>query len=636
MARSSDELIETDVERYLEQQQRKTLLRFIMCGSVDDGKSTLIGRLLYESHLVFDDHLSALETDSKRIGTQGDELDLALLVDGLAAEREQGITIDVAYRFFATGARKFIVADAPGHEQYTRNMITGASTADLAVVLVDARKGILTQTRRHTYLLSLIGVHKIVLAVNKLDLVGYSRETFDGVDAEYREFAKEIGITDVVSIPVSALRGDNVTRSSDNTPWYTGPSLIGILDSIDLDTDRRDGPFRMPVQWVNRPDSDFRGFAGTVVSGALHPGDPVRLTPSGRQSTVSRIVTADGDLDEAVSGQAITVTLTDAIDVSRGDLLAGADAPPSVADQFEAHIVWMNDQEMLPGRSYLMKIGTLTVGLTIAHPKYKINVNTLEHIAAKSLGLNEIGVCNLNLDRPVPFDRYVDNRDTGGFIVIDRITNNTVGCGMLHFALRRADNIHWQSIDVNKAAHAALNHQGPCIVWFTGLSGAGKSTIANLVERKLHQRGFHSYLLDGDNVRHGLNKDLGFTEADRVENIRRVAEVAALMVDAGLIVLASFISPFRSERRLARDLVSTTEFCEVFVDVTLAVAEQRDPKGLYRKARQGELLNLTGIDSPYEPPEHPEIHVDSTSLSAEQASDLVIAWLGAAGVIESA
>jgi len=631
----SDQLIESDIERYLDQQHRKTLLRFIMCGSVDDGKSTLIGRLLYESHLVFDDHLSALETDSRRIGTQGDELDLALLVDGLAAEREQGITIDVAYRFFATEARKFIVADAPGHEQYTRNMITGASTADLAVVLVDARQGVLTQTRRHTYLLSLIGVRKIVLAVNKLDLLDYSREVFDRVNAEYREFAKDIGMTDIVSIPVSALRGDNVTEVSGNTPWYTGPTLLGTLESVDLDSDRRNRPFRMPIQWVNRPDSDFRGFAGTVVSGVLHPGDPVRLTPSGRRSTVSRIVTADGDLEEAVAGRAVTVTLADEIDVSRGDLLAAADAPPAVADQFEAHIVWMHDQEMLPGRSYFMKIGTLTVGLTVAHPKYKVNVNTLEHIAGKSLGLNEIGVCNLNLDRPIPFDPYADNRDTGGFIVIDRITNNTVGCGMLHFALRRADNIHWQSIDVNKAAHAALNNQRPCIVWFTGLSGAGKSTIANLVERKLLERGLHSYLLDGDNVRHGLNKDLGFTEADRVENIRRVAEVAALMVDAGLIVLASFISPFRSERRLARDLVSTTEFCEVFVDVTLAVAEQRDPKGLYRKARQGELLNLTGIDSPYEKPEHPEIHVDSTTLSAEQAADLVIGWLATAGVIGS-
>ena len=631
----SDQLIESDIERYLDQQHRKTLLRFIMCGSVDDGKSTLIGRLLYESHLVFDDHLSALETDSRRIGTQGDELDLALLVDGLAAEREQGITIDVAYRFFATEARKFIVADAPGHEQYTRNMITGASTADLAVVLVDARQGVLTQTRRHTYLLSLIGVRKIVLAVNKLDLLDYSREVFDRVNAEYREFAKDIGMTDIVSIPVSALRGDNVTEVSGNTPWYTGPTLLGTLESVDLDSDRRNRPFRMPIQWVNRPDSDFRGFAGTVVSGVLHPGDPVRLTPSGRRSTVSRIVTADGDLEEAVAGRAVTVTLADEIDVSRGDLLAAADAPPAVADQFEAHIVWMHDQEMLPGRSYFMKIGTLTVGLTVAHPKYKVNVNTLEHIAGKSLGLNEIGVCNLNLDRPIPFDPYADNRDTGGFIVIDRITNNTVGCGMLHFALRRADNIHWQSIDVNKAAHAALNNQRPCIVWFTGLSGAGKSTIANLVERKLLERGLHSYLLDGDNVRHGLNKDLGFTEADRVENIRRVAEVAALMVDAGLIVLASFISPFRSERRLARDLVSTTEFCEVFVDVTLAVAEQRDPKGLYRKARQGELLNLTGIDSPYEKPEHPEIHVDSTTMSAEQAADLVIGWLATAGVIGS-
>jgi bifunctional enzyme CysN/CysC len=633
MARSSEQLIETDIERYLDLQQLKTQLRFIMCGSVDDGKSTLIGRLLYEADLVFDDHLAALERDSKKMGTQGDKLDFALLVDGLVAEREQGITIDVAYRFFSTERRKFIVADTPGHEEYTRNMVTGASTAELAVVLVDARKGVLTQTRRHSYIVSLLGIKKIVLAVNKLDLVDYSQDVYDTIVNQYRAFGQEIGITEVVPIPLSALHGDNIMELSTNTPWYSGPTLIGHLETVEVDSDGRNSPFRMPVQWVNRPDSDFRGFSGTVVSGIVHAGDPIRVTPSGRQSSVASIVTYDGNIDEAVAGQAVTLTLTDEVDVSRGDVLATTESPPSVADQFEAHIVWMSDREMLPGRPYLIKIGTRTVGVTIAHPKYKVNVNTLEHLEATSLQLNEIGVCNLNLDRPIPFDPYVDNRDTGGFIVIDRFTNGTVGCGLLHAALRRADNIHWQAIDVNKAAHAALKGQRPCVVWFTGLSGAGKSTIANMVERKLNQSGYHTYLLDGDNVRHGLNKDLGFTDSDRVENVRRVAEVAALMVDAGLIVLASFISPFRSERRLARDLVNEGEFCEVFVDVTLAVAEERDPKGLYRKARRGELINLTGIDSPYETPERPEIHVDSTKLSAEAAADEVIGRLVAMDVI---
>jgi bifunctional enzyme CysN/CysC len=557
------------------------------------------------------------------------------LVDGLAAEREQGITIDVAYRYFSTETRKFIVADTPGHEQYTRNMVTGASTAELAVVLVDARKGVLTQTRRHSYIVSLLGIRKIVLAVNKLDLVDYSQDIYDDIVAQYRSFATEIGIHEVVPIPLSALRGDNVTQPSTNTPWYSGPTFMRHLETVEVDTYAASGPFRMPVQWVNRPDSEFRGFSGTIVSGKLHPGDSVRITPSGRRSTVTRIVSFDGDLDVALAGQAVTVTLSEEIDVSRGDILAAEDASPGVANQFEAHIIWMSEQEMLPGRRYLMKIGARTVGLTMAHPKYKINVNTLEHIAAKSLELNEIGVCNLNLDRPISFDPYVENRDTGGFVVIDRFTNGTVGSGLLHFALRRADNIHWQSIDVNKAAHAALKGHRPCVVWFTGLSGAGKSTIANLVERKLHRTGCHTYLLDGDNVRHGLNKDLGFTDSDRVENVRRVAEVAALMIDAGLIVLASFISPFRSERRLARDLVNEAEFCEVFVDVTLEVAERRDPKGLYRKARRGELVNLTGIDSPYEKPEFPEIHVDSTTMSADQAADAVIAQLIEMGVITS-
>ena len=627
MSNAMEDLISADIEAYLTQHEYKSLLRFITCGSVDDGKSTLIGRLLYESKLVFEDHLAALEADSKKVGTQGDEIDFALLVDGLAAEREQGITIDVAYRFFSTEVRKFIVADTPGHEQYTRNMVTGASTAQLAVVMIDARKGVLTQTRRHSFLVSLLGIRKIVLAINKLDLVDYSQEAFDTIEASYRAFAAEIGLHDIVAIPMSALRGDNIVEPSSNTPWYSGPTLVRYLETVEIEEEVRVKPFRMPVQWVNRPDLDFRGFSGQIVSGIVRPGDRVRVAPSGLTTTVARIVTQDGDLAEAVAGQSVTITLADEIDISRGDMLADATDPPGVADQFEAQIVWMSETEMLPGRSYLMKIGTRTAGVSLAHPKYKVNVNTLERLAAKTLELNEIGVCNLNVDRPIAFDPYDANRDTGGFILIDRRTNNTVGAGMIHFALRRADNVHWQAVEVHKAAHSLLKGQKPCVVWFTGLSGAGKSTIADVVEQKLHAEGRHTYLLDGDNVRHGLNRDLGFTDADRVENIRRVAEVSGLMVDAGLIVLVSFISPFRAERQLARDRVDADEFIEVHVDTPLHVAEARDVKGLYKKARSGQLPNFTGIDSPYEPPESPELRVDTTTMTAEEAADRVIAAL---------
>lgn len=627
MAHVSD-LIAEDIEQYLKSHENKSLLRFITCGSVDDGKSTLIGRLLYESKMLFEDQLSQLEADSKRVGTQGGDLDFALLVDGLSAEREQGITIDVAYRFFSTDKRKFIVADTPGHEQYTRNMVTGASTADVAIILIDGRKGVLTQTRRHSYLVSLIGIRHVVLAINKLDMVGYSKDVYDKIDADYRAFASQIGLQNIVTIPMSALKGDNITEPSANTPWYQGPTLMGYLETVQVeDAADQSGPFRMPVQWVNRPNLDFRGYAGIVVGGSVKRGNRLRVLPSGKESRVARIVTREGDLEEAVSGQSITITLEDEIDISRGDILATIDAPARVADQFEATIVWMSDEPMLPGRPYLLKIGTKTVTATSATPKYKVNVNTLEHLAAKTLDLNEIGVCNLSFDQPIAFDPYKENRDTGGFIMIDRLTNNTVGAGLLHFALRRSQNIHWQAIDVNKQAHATLKGQKPCVLWFTGLSGAGKSTIANLVEKKLHALGKHTYLLDGDNVRHGLNKDLGFSEADRVENIRRVGEVAKLMVDAGQIVLVSFISPFRSERRMSRELVEQGEFFEVFVDTPISVAEQRDPKGLYKKARRGELTNFTGIDSPYEPPENPEIRIDTTACSPEEAAELIVSHL---------
>jgi bifunctional enzyme CysN/CysC len=615
----------------------KGLLRFITCGSVDDGKSTLIGRLLYDANLLFEDQFAALEADSKKVGTQGGSLDFALLLDGLTAEREQGITIDVAYRFFATPVRKFIVADTPGHEQYTRNMVTGASTADAALLLVDARKGIVTQTRRHANLMSLIGIHHVMLAVNKMDLVDYSQETFVAIEEEFRAFAERIGLPHVSCIPVSALKGDNVLSLSSRTRWYHGPTVMGYLETVDVDHDRLESaPFRLPVQWVSRPHADFRGFAGTVVSGTIRPGDPIRVQPSGRESRVARIVTYDGDLAQAVPGQSITLTLADEVDISRGDVLCAARAPAAVADQFEATVVWMSDQPMLPGRPYWLKVGAKTVSATMNAPKYKLNVNTLEHLAAKKLQLNEIAVCNVAVDRPIAFDAYKDNRDTGGFILIDRLSNNTVGAGLLHFALRRSQNIFHHATDVTKQARAEQMGQKPCILWFTGLSGAGKSTIANLVEKELHRRGLHTYLLDGDTVRHGLNRDLGFTEEDRVENIRRVAEVARLMVDAGLVVLVSFISPFRSERSMARGLVNEGEFIEIFVDTPLAVAEERDPKGLYRKARRGELKNFTGVDSPYEMPEHPEIRVDTTRTTPESAAAQILGDLEQRGTIHPA
>jgi bifunctional enzyme CysN/CysC len=631
--RALQELIAADIDAYLDAHEHKDLLRFITCGSVDDGKSTLIGRLLFESHLVFEDHLAALEADSKKVGTQGGDLDFALLVDGLVAEREQGITIDVAYRFFTTEKRKFIVADTPGHEQYTRNMVTGASTAELAVILIDARKGVLTQTRRHSYLVSLLGIEHIVVAVNKLDLVEYDQVTFDAIEAEYRAFAAEIGLHDITCIPISALRGANIVERSPSTPWYFGPTLIEHLETVEVDERASQGPFRMPVQWVNRPNPDFRGFAGMITGGTIGPGDPVRVLPSGRTSTVSRITTFDGNLDHAIAGQSVTIVLADEMDVSRGDVLCAADDPAAVADQFEAQIIWMHDNEMLAGRPYLMKLGAQTVGLTLAQPNYKVNVNTLEHIAGRTLELNEIGVCTIATDRPIAFDPYVKNRGMGGFVIIDRTSNATVGAGLIKFSLRRSQNVHWQALEVTAEARSTLMGHRPGVIWFTGVSGAGKSTIANRTEARLHSLGIHTVLLDGDNVRHGLNRDLGFTDVDRIENIRRVAEVARLMADAGLIVLVSFISPFRAERQLARGLAGDDRFCEVFVDTPIEVAEARDTKGLYGKARRGDLPHFTGIDSPYEPPEHPDVHVDSAATSPEEAADIVVGRLREMGII---
>jgi bifunctional enzyme CysN/CysC len=632
MAHKSD-LIAEDIEAYLRAHEHKSLLRFITCGSVDDGKSTLIGRLLYDSKMIFEDQLAALEADSKKVGTQGGDLDFALLVDGLAAEREQGITIDVAYRFFSTDRRKFIVADTPGHEQYTRNMVTGASTADLAVILIDARKGVLTQTRRHSYLVSLLGIRHVVLAINKMDLKDYSQDVFERIVAEYTGFASQIGLSGITAIPMSALKGDNITETTGHMPWYHGPTLMDYLETVPIDVDREGQPFRMPVQWVNRPNQDFRGFAGLIASGRIQVGDRIRTLPSGKESHVARILVADSEQDSAVAGQSVTVTLRDEIDVSRGDILVKSDAPAAVADQFQATLVWMHEEPMLPGRPYLLKIGARTVTATITTPKYKVNVNTMEHLAAKQLELNEIGVCNIGLDQAIPFDPYSENRDTGAFILIDKLTSDTVCGGLINFALRRSENIHWQALDVNKQARSSLKGQKPCVLWFTGLSGSGKSTIANLVEKQLLARGRHTYMLDGDNVRHGLNKDLGFTDADRVENIRRVAEVARLMVDAGLIVLVSFISPFRSERRMARDLFAPGEFMEVFVDTPLEMAEQRDPKGLYKKARRGEIKHFTGIDSPYERPENAELHLKTEELTPEQGANSILARLEAAGML---
>ncbi len=621
----ADSLIAEDVEAYLEMHQHKSLLRFITCGSVDDGKSTLIGRLLYDSKMIFEDQLAALEADSKRMGTQGQEIDFALLVDGLAAEREQGITIDVAYRFFATEKRKFIVADTPGHEQYTRNMVTGASTADLAVILIDARKGVLTQTRRHSYLAHLIGIRNVVLAVNKMDLIDYDQAAYDAIVADYSAFAASIGVANFVPMPISGFKGDNITTLSENTPWYAGPTLIEHLETVAVDASVDQAkPFRMSVQWVNRPDLDFRGFSGLIGSGIVRPGDAIRALPSGKVSSIARIVTFDGDLDQAVAGQAVTLTLADEIDCSRGDVIVASDAPAQVADQFESTIVWMADDEMLPGRSYWLKLGTQTVTATLQAPKYQINVNTLEHLAAKTLELNAIGVTNISTDKPIVFETYADNRDLGGFILIDKISNATVAAGMLHFALRRGQNVHWQALDISREKHADLKNQKPAVLWFTGLSGAGKSTIANLVEKKLHRMNRHTFLLDGDNVRHGLNKDLGFTDADRVENIRRVGEVAKLMTDAGLIVITAFISPFRAERQMVRDMISSGEFAEIFIDTPLAEAEARDVKGLYKKARSGQLANFTGIDSPYEPPHDPDIRIDTTQMTPEEAADMIV------------
>jgi bifunctional enzyme CysN/CysC len=628
-----DEMIATDIVGYLQAHENKSLLRFITCGSVDDGKSTLIGRLLYESKLIFEDQLATLEADSRKMGTQGERIDFALLVDGLAAEREQGITIDVAYRFFSTEKRKFIVADTPGHEQYTRNMATGASTADLAVVMIDARKGVLTQTRRHSFIVSMLGVRHVVLCINKMDLVDYSQHVYNQIDEDYRAFAASLGIDNIVSIPVSALEGDNVTGHSGRMPWYNGPTLIEHLESVDVETDDQVSPFRMPVQWVNRPNLDFRGFSGQVASGTVRPGDRIKVLPSGKASRVARIVTHDGDLERAVAGQSVTLTLADEVDVSRGDVIATANAPCEVADQFEAHILWMSANHMLPGRPYVMKIGARTVACTPASPKFKINVNTLEELAAKTLELNEIGICNISLDRDIAFDTYSENHDTGGFVLIDRLSNETVGMGLLRFALRRASNIHRQAMVIDKAARAEQKNQKPAILWFTGLSGSGKSAIADIVSQKLHALNRHTATLDGDNVRHGLNRDLGFTDVDRVENIRRIAEVSKLMVDAGLIVLTSFISPFRAERQMARSIVEEGEFIEVFVDTPLEVAEARDVKGLYKKARAGEIENFTGISSPYEEPRAAEIVIDTTKASAEEAADRIVAWLDERGYL---
>ncbi len=629
----TDALIAEDIDAYLAGHEKKSLLRFITCGSVDDGKSTLIGRLLYDSKMIFEDQLAALEADSKRVGTQGQAIDFALLVDGLAAEREQGITIDVAYRFFTTEKRKFIVADTPGHEQYTRNMVTGASTADLAVILIDARKGVLTQTRRHSFLAHLLGIRHIVVAVNKMDLVGYDKAVFDRITLAYRAFASEIGITGFTAIPISGFKGDNIAAPSANMPWYKGPALIEHLESVEIGAAADEAkPFRMPVQWVNRPNLDFRGFAGQIAGGTVKPGDAVRILPGGKTTTVDRIVTLDGDLSDAVAGQSVTLTLADEIDCSRGDVIAAADDPPQAADQFEATLVWMADEAMIPGRAYWLKLAAQTVSASVQAPKYEINVNTLDRLAAKTLELNGIGVVEIGTDKPLVFEAYADdtaspNKVLGGFILIDKLTNATVAAGMLHFSLRRAQNVHWQASDIDRDMRANLKNQRPALLWFTGLSGSGKSTIANLVEKKLFRMNRHSFLLDGDNVRHGLNRDLGFTEADRIENIRRVGEVAKLMADAGLIVITAFISPFRAEREMVRSMLPQGEFIEVFIDTPLAEAERRDVKGLYRKARAGELRNFTGIDSPYEAPEAPEIRIDTSAMTAEEAADLIVETL---------
>jgi len=622
------ELIATDIESYLKSHEEKSLLRFITCGSVDDGKSTLIGRMLYESHMLFDDQLSSLKNDSKKIGTQGDSIDFALLVDGLAAEREQGITIDVAYRFFSTDKRKYIVADTPGHEEYTRNMATGASTADVAIILIDAEQGVLTQTRRHSFIVSMVGVKKVLLAINKLDLVDYSEEVYNNIVAEYQEFAnKALNIDSITPIPISALIGDNIVHKSENTPWYNGQTIMDYLETVEVYDQKINQSFRMPVQWVNRPNAKFRGFSGLIASGKIKPGDEIRILPGGNKSSIKDIVTWDGNLESASAGTSVTITLDDEIDVSRGDVMISSKSSCGESDQFQAHVLWMNDDAMLPGRQYLLKSNTQSAILTLGKLKHKIDVNTLDLLPAKTLCLNEIGVCNISLDKRIAFDSYEDNQTMGGFIIIDRMSNNTVGMGLIDFALRRSENIHWQKMDVSKASRAEQKSQNPKLIWFTGLSGSGKSSIANILEKKLQSLGNHTIALDGDNIRHGLNRDLGFTEADRVENIRRVGEVAKLMLDSGLICITSFISPFESERYMARSLVSENEFIEVFVDTPLSICEQRDVKGLYAKARSGEIPNFTGISSPFEAPKTPEIRIDTTNTSAEDAANQIIEFI---------
>ncbi|MGJ8561957.1 MAG: sulfate adenylyltransferase subunit CysN [Alphaproteobacteria bacterium] len=622
-----DDLIATDILAYLTAQENKSFLRFITCGSVDDGKSTLIGRLLYDSKLIYEDQLSAIEKDSKKSGTQGDKIDLALLVDGLAAEREQGITIDVAYRFFSTEKRKFIVADTPGHVQYTRNMATGASTADVAVLLIDARYGVQEQTRRHAYIVSLLGVKHVVVAINKMDLNGFDQSIYNGIEVDFRDFAKDLGFADIQCIPMSALDGDNVTTVSARSNWYKGPSLLQYLESVDVDAASLEAPFRLPVQWVNRPNLDFRGFSGTIASGTVKPGDDIIVIPSGKRSTVKEVVTYGGSLDAASEDMAVTLTLTDEIDISRGDVICKIDSPAEQADQFHAHILWMSEKALLPGRQYLLKTTNKTVPASVSNLKYRVDINDFSEVAAKTLSLNEVGVGTLSLSAPIAFDPYADNRGTGSFILIDRQTNETVGVGMLDYALRRASNVVWQDLDVNKAARSEQKNQKPALLWFTGLSGSGKSTIANLVEKQLLDIGRHTYTLDGDNVRHGLNRDLGFTKEDRVENIRRIGEVARLMVDAGLITMASFISPYKAERQMARDLLEDGEFIEIFVNTPLEIAEKRDVKGLYAKARAGEIKNFTGIDSEYQEPENPEIVVNTAKMSADKAADLIVSYL---------
>ncbi|MEM7327406.1 MAG: sulfate adenylyltransferase subunit CysN [Pseudomonadota bacterium] len=630
-----DALIAEDISAYLEGHENKSLLRFITCGSVDDGKSTLIGRLLYDSKMIFEDQLDALESDSKKHGTQGENIDFALLVDGLSAEREQGITIDVAYRFFSTDRRKFIVADTPGHEQYTRNMATGASTADLAILMIDARKGVLTQTRRHSFIASSLGIRKLVLAINKMDLVDYDEAVYHRIEQDFLEFAEELSAgIEIQAIPMSALAGDNITETSDNMPWYQGPPLMEYLETVPVDDQRISAPFRMPVQWVNRPNLDFRGFSGQIASGSIKPGDRVKTMPSAKETTIERVVVHGGDLKQGIAGQSVTLTFADEVDTSRGDVICAAGEPAEVADQFQARILWMADSEMLPGRRYLLKIGAKTVTATVLDLKFGIDVNTLQDKPAKTLGLNDFGVITLALDQPIAFDPYDANRETGGFILIDRMSNNTVGLGLIDFALRRAGNIHWQALDVDRVALAKQKEQKPAVLWFTGLSGSGKSTIANALQQKLFAMGKHTFVLDGDNVRHGLNRDLGFTDADRVENIRRVSNVSKLMSDAGLITLVSFISPFRSERQMARNMMADGEFVEIFVDTPLAVAEERDVKGLYKRARAGEIKNFTGLDSPYEAPEQPEITINTVDQSAEDAADQIIIWMRERGWFE--